>query len=253
MNNHSDDYVNEIVNINEKNNNFFQAKKFKNSLDFEKLKSEDYLNYKLKEKIYNFLIPLNLSPKIKEEIFLKIKKFKKNIKESILIPIVSYIVIKHNNLNISQNELCKKLKLRKSWYIKYAKYFKSNDLDINEIQYLTKSKKKKKGSNKFIDNNNYVVINNQPDNQGDHKINDDNKNTFNLVNRNHNDAAESLQDRSMTLEYKEYQPTLNKETSINSEKFELFKFDVLKYPNNSIRNIIGNRKQIAKDSPEHGN
>ena len=142
--NYDEEYVNEIVNVNEKTN--YLMKKYKNSLDYEKLNSVDYLNYKLKEKITNFLIPLNLNSLIIDKIYLLTKKFKSRIKQNKLIPIVSYIVIQENGLNISHNELFKKLKLKKTWYIKYAKYIKDNGARINELSNLEKNKRKKKKS-----------------------------------------------------------------------------------------------------------
>jgi len=137
-----DEYVNEIVIMKDKKDDFYLNKKYKTSLDYEKLKSDVYINYKLKDKITNFLIPLNLSSNIIEEIFLLTKKFKFKISENKLIPIASYIVIKDSGLNISSNELFKILKLKKSWYIKYAKYLKDNKADINQIQVFNKKKKR---------------------------------------------------------------------------------------------------------------
>ena len=147
-----EDFVNEIGFNHDNNNPYYYSRKFKNSLDFEKLKSEEYLNYKLKEKIYNYLISLNLNEKTKEEIFLLCKKFKKKIRENILIPIASYFVIKKNNIPISQNELFKKLNFRKSWYLKYAKYFNNKELNILENNKNTSQKSKNKIKQEKLDN-----------------------------------------------------------------------------------------------------
>lgn len=157
--NHDDEFVNEIVNVNEKTPNYLM-KKYKNSLDYEKLNSEDYLNYKLKEKIINYLIPLNLNSALIEKIYLLTKKFKFKIKESKLIPIVSYIVIQESGLNVSHNELFKKLKLKKAWFIKYAKYIRSNGADFNELSYLEKNKSKKlrKDKDNVSNNETFVVL-----------------------------------------------------------------------------------------------
>jgi hypothetical protein len=179
--NHEDEYVNEIVNKNEKNSNYFLSKKYKNSLDYEKLKSEEYKNYKLKEKITNYLIPLNLSAKIIDEIFLLTKKFKERIKENILIPIVSFYVIKGTDLNISTNELIKKLKFKKSYYLKYSKYLKDKNADINEIEISKRKKIKMKEENAtiiIIDDIN--LINKDKNNLNDDKCDNQLKNFVNL-------------------------------------------------------------------------
>ena len=53
------------------------------------------------------------------------------------------MVIQESGLNISHNELLRKLKFKKAWYIKYAKYIRSNGADINELSYLEKNRSKK--------------------------------------------------------------------------------------------------------------
>ncbi len=160
--NNGDEFVNEIMNVNEKSSNYIM-KKYKNSLDYEKLNSEDYLNYKLREKITHFLIPLNLNSVLIDKIFFLTKKFKSKIKENKLIPIVSYVAVQESGLNISPNELFKKLKLKKAWYIKYAKYIRSNGADFNELFYPKKNKKKNHKKIKDNDLNKEIVIYSEKD------------------------------------------------------------------------------------------
>lgn len=93
-----------------------------NTLDYLKYKSEEYLQWKLKEKIIGKINLLKLSDKYINEIYEICERYYKKIDVRIsdIISIVTYKVIKKYNLHISHSELFEKLELDKSKYLKHA-------------------------------------------------------------------------------------------------------------------------------------
>ena len=109
--------------------NFLNFKKRpSNSLDYMKFQSEDYLRYKIENKVRDRIKELNLGNKIESQIvgicYNLYKKFKQNEKEKIrmcdLIPIVAFKFIKSNRIPISHKDAIEKLKLDKSKFLKFS-------------------------------------------------------------------------------------------------------------------------------------
>lgn len=126
---HEDEnFIIECNNI--KVNNYIN-KKPRNSLDFMKLNSDEYLKYKFESKVKEQLKNLKLEERIIKEItetsfyyLNKIKEDKKvNLKKSDLISIITFKFVKYYNLNIFQYNLIEKINLDKSKYLKYSKMF----------------------------------------------------------------------------------------------------------------------------------
>lgn len=110
-------------------NNFLNYKKRpSNSLDYMKFQSEDYLRYKLENKVRDRIKELNLGNKIESQIvgicYNFYKKFKQTEKEKIrmcdLIPIVAFKFLKSNRIPISHKDAIEKLKLDKSKFLKFS-------------------------------------------------------------------------------------------------------------------------------------
>jgi len=102
----------------------------KTSLDYANMQSEEYLTWKLKEKIKEKLRHISLADKYINEICeLTLINYNKNkIRISDIIAIVTYKIIKKYDLNIPCNEFFKKINFDKSKYLKY-----SNDVRIGSI------------------------------------------------------------------------------------------------------------------------
>jgi hypothetical protein len=127
-------------------------RKPQNSMDYEKFQTEEYLKYKLDAKIKEKLSELKLNDKYLSEIaelsifyfkkFTKNKHFKShkenkegvcpNLKISELISIISYKVLKKYKIPISHHELCQKLKISISKFIKYSKLFEIHENQVSK-------------------------------------------------------------------------------------------------------------------------
>lgn len=98
-----------------------------NSLDYMKFQSEDYLRYKIENKVRDRIKELNLGNKLETQIFEIVFNFYKKFKEKSekirlfdLIPIVTFKVIKHDRIPISNKTAIEKLKLDKSKFLKFS-------------------------------------------------------------------------------------------------------------------------------------
>jgi hypothetical protein len=131
--NSEDDFVHEE----KMSKNFIKFEKPTNSLNYANFQSEEYLTWKLKEKIRLKLRDFPILNKYISEIcdLVIINSKKHNIRSNDLISIITYKLIKKNKLHITHTELFDKLNFDKA---KYLKYF--NDINIGEEEYFDFSK-----------------------------------------------------------------------------------------------------------------
>lgn len=136
------EYQNEYVEIKEEFTTTMIKSRPTNSLDFLKFNSEEYKKYKLTERIKEKINVFKFSEKYKNEI-IDLCLHYKNKSDTLgiqlpftdLIAIITYKIIKKNNLFFSQKELEEKLHLDKSKYLKF-----SNLITIGDKHYFSHEK-----------------------------------------------------------------------------------------------------------------
>jgi hypothetical protein len=111
-----------------------------NSLEYMKFQSEDYLRYKIENKVKDRIKELNLGNKIETQIFEVCFNFYKKFKEKPseeekirlcdLIPIVAYKIIKCNRITISHKDAIEKLNLDKSKFLKFSNQIPIGDENL---------------------------------------------------------------------------------------------------------------------------
>lgn len=144
------DYLPEYSNL-VPSKNYIKTNKPVNSLDYLKFHSEEYLKYKLEQKVKDRINGLNLGDKYIKEVFEIVYYNHKLLKErqsnnpgltgprvSDIISIVVYKIIKKYNLPVSHNEIFGKISLDKSKYLKFSNMIKVSEGgesldDINKI------------------------------------------------------------------------------------------------------------------------
>jgi hypothetical protein len=102
-----------------KKNYVIFTKRPTNTLDFMNMNSDEYKNWKIKERIKQLLSPFNITEKYINEISDSCILYKNKSKYKLrsILPVVAYKVIKNNNLQISHSDLFKKLNFKKSKYL----------------------------------------------------------------------------------------------------------------------------------------